>query len=132
MALGQACAIFYAVAKRGGFKSTATKSKGKVKGEGRELIRFGDRTFRAVCQDGILFPVMGKEVITDRKFISSLSSKLTDEEIHAFLDYAEKYVRQFPENLCARPFQIYQRVRDEWRTEQFWEKLMRARRAEVA
>jgi len=134
-ALGHATAIFYALAKFGYLKRGKKGEKGE--GSRRKVqptlkIRFLDRTFNGIEINGKKYPVMGDSIVTERDFDKSLRSKLNEEEIKAILEYAVEYVNSYPEQALRRPFEIYKRVRDEWRTHEFWEKLMKERVKKVA
>ena len=125
-AIGQACAIFYACAKNGYFVR-GSKSKSKKSSKAPKIthkLRFCDRIFNATEINGILYPVMGDKVITEKDFDKTLNSKLSKNEINLILEHAFNYVSQFPEFALYRPFELYKRVRDEWRTHEFWNKLI--------
>ena len=123
MAIGQAAAIFYAAAKFGYFRNRGKKGvshTANTKDKPTEIIKFGERYFYAKEHKGKLFPTMSNQLITEEDFLKTLRSKLTDEEIKAILWYVREYIKQFPQSALYRPYNIYVRIRDEWRTEEFW------------
>jgi len=127
-AIGLACAIFYANAKFGRFQKKSKKSSSTQSSKipSKDLIRihFGERVFKGVIINGFRFPVMGNKVITDKDFYETLRRKFSDEEIEAILDYALKWAESLPDGAERVPYRFYQAIRDEWRTEEFWNNLL--------
>ncbi len=75
-AIGQACAIFYACCKFGYFrnrKKSNAKNEPKSKNNlNMTKLQFCDRVFNAIKIDGVLYPVMGDKVITEKDFDKTL------------------------------------------------------------
>ena len=129
-ALAHATAVFYAFMKkkwswnRLNFKKSPSKApKNQVKPAG--MIRFFDREFSSIKIGDKEYPVLGGKVITERDFDKALNSKFNEKEKKAIIDFAINYVSKIDEYMLRRPFEIYKRVRDEWRTLDFWNKLMK-------
>jgi len=129
-ALAHATAVFYAYVKKKWSwnrmknidKKPSKLPKNQVKPTG--IIRFFDREFSSIKISGIEYPVLGGKVITEKDFEKALNSKFTQNEKEKIINYAINYVSKFDKSQLNRPFEIYKRVRDEWRTIEFWNKLM--------
>jgi hypothetical protein len=123
-ALANASAVFYARAKQGWVKSHVKKVSKRAKN-----TEFQNPENYKICQLGKLgFKVDGNEVIFGKSRIKAsdydkaLRNKLTDEERKVIEKYAMEYVKDIPHEDV---YKAYEAVRDLWRTEEFWNELMK-------
>jgi len=125
-AFGNAVAVFYALAKYGRFNKNKKKgnSEGKTNAEQLKKVPFFEREFKVKEVNGTMYPVMGNQIITEENFNKTLKSKLNEEEINALLRYAVKYCEKYKNKGFLNAFNIYKAVRDEWRTYEFWNKIL--------